>query len=175
MTKTRFLVLHDYGMGGVWWWIHARSATEVVETFADVEVVDDPAAVERAGSWEIDEVDVDSPDMPSGLDDMRARRDAMRALPGFGALVGKDVVHLRRVWDEEDVPVVYLMEVGPDGRRLRQVEVPEGGTAVRSDPDDWAFNPPVVDLYDPKWVECEIGREEFEEAWAGAVPLEPST
>jgi hypothetical protein len=29
VAKQRYLVLHDYGMGGLWWWIHARSVREV--------------------------------------------------------------------------------------------------------------------------------------------------
>ncbi|MFJ3176327.1 hypothetical protein ACIPJK_36930 [Streptomyces roseus] len=168
--KTRFLVLHDYGMGGLWWWIHARSAREVVETFAEVEVIDHSDAVERAGTWDLDEVDIDAPTMPGGLAGLRAQRDAQRNRVGFGALADRSVVHLRRRWDgEDDVdPAVYLMEVGPDGRRLRQVELGDDGTAVKSSPDDWPFNPPVVDLFDPDVVGMEISRDEFEAAWLRA-------
>lgn len=63
-SKKRFLVLHDYGMGGVWWWVHARSAREVLETFAEVEVIDSPQAVDQAEGWDLAEVDIDSPTMP---------------------------------------------------------------------------------------------------------------
>ncbi|TYB57447.1 hypothetical protein FXF51_40455 [Nonomuraea sp. PA05] len=35
-------------MGRVWWWVHATSAREVLETFAEVEVIDSPQAVDRA-------------------------------------------------------------------------------------------------------------------------------
>lgn len=172
VEKTRFLVLHDYGMGGVWWWVHARSAREVVETFAEVEVVHGSDAVDRAAAWDLVEVDIDAPTMPGGLDDLRAQRDAQRDRPGFGALADRSVVHLRRRWDgEDDVdPAVHLMEVGPDGRRLRQVELGEDGTAVRSGPDDWPFNPPLVDLFDPDLMGSEISRDEFEAEWLRAVP-----
>lgn len=34
MSTQRYLVLHDYGMGGLWWWIRARSVREVRESFA---------------------------------------------------------------------------------------------------------------------------------------------
>ncbi|MFF0742519.1 hypothetical protein ACFYVL_19185 [Streptomyces sp. NPDC004111] len=169
----RFLVLHDYGMGGCWWWILARSEREVLETFAWVEVVDDPRTVARFETDEDTEVvDIDAPRMPPGLDTLRAERAAQRDHPDFGALAGRDVVHLRRRWDEDDEePVDYLMEIGPDGRRSRQVEVAEDGTAVRSTPDDWDFNPPVVDLYAPASAAQEIGPAEFEEHWARARPM----
>ncbi|KOU34441.1 hypothetical protein [Streptomyces sp. WM6378] len=155
-------------MGGAWWWVHARSAREVLETFAEVEVVDPPDAIERADR-DLEEVDIDEPTMPPSLDQLRAARDAQRGRPGFGALAGRSIVHLRRRWDGEgDEPAIYLMEVGSDGRRLRQVELADDGTALKSSPDDWSFNPPVVDLYDPEWADKEIRPDEFEAAWLRA-------
>ncbi|MEU9731394.1 hypothetical protein [Streptomyces sp. NPDC048002] len=168
--KTRFLVLHDYGMGGLWWWIRARSAREVLETFAEVEVVDDAETVARAGSWDLGEADVDGATVPDDLAGLRARRDAQRERPGFGALADRSVVHLRLRYDEDADPAVYLVEVGPDGRRLRQVELGEDGTAVKSGPDDWPFNPPLVDLFDPDLPGREISQDEFEAAWLRARP-----
>ncbi|MFI5803240.1 hypothetical protein [Streptomyces sp. NPDC051561] len=178
-AKQSFLALHDYGMGACWWWIRARSAREVVETFAWLEVVEDPESVTRfEQDAEVDVVDIDAPAMPPGLDALRAEREAQRGKPGFGALAGRDLVHLRRRWDEEDeawdegeVPPDFLMEIGSDGRRTRQVEVTADGTAVRSTPDDWVLNPPLVDLFDPKVVDQEISGGEFEEAWARARPM----
>ncbi|MFI0911931.1 hypothetical protein [Streptomyces abikoensis] len=169
--KTRFLVLHDYGMGGLWWWVRARSAREVLETFAWVEVVTDPETVVwRAGDGSLEEVDVDAVAMPPGLDGLRAERDAQRGRPGFGALADREVVYLR---DDEDgdEPAVYLMEIGSDGRRIRQVELGEDGSVLRSGPDDWPFNPPAVDLFDPELVDQEISSDEFEEWWVRARPV----
>ncbi|MEO3779809.1 hypothetical protein ABGB16_23820 [Micromonospora sp. B11E3] len=154
-------------MGGLWWWIHARSVREVRETFAEVEVVDDPAAVARAEDWELDEVDIGASAVPAGLDELRATRDRQRALPGFGASADRQVVFLRQAWNGED-PATYLMEIGPDGRRIRQVQVAEDGTAIKTDAEDWPFNPPVVDLFDPQLLDQEIDRDEFERAWAAA-------
>ncbi|MEU7136527.1 hypothetical protein [Streptomyces sp. NPDC046261] len=173
--KTRFLVLHDYGMGGSWWWIHARSAREILETFAWVEVVTDPEWLAwREGDDDMEEVDIDAPRMPVCLDELRAERDAQRGRPGFGALAGRDVVYLRRRWDEEDDEdlAVYLMEVGSDGRRIRQVELAEAGPGVRSGPDDWPLNTPIVDVFAPELVAQEISRDEFEEQWARARQAE---
>lgn len=167
VAKQRYLVLHDYGMGGLWWWIHARSAREIAETFAETEVVDVPADIARAQGWQLEEVDIDAPVMPAGLDGLRATRDRQRALPGFGALADREVLYLRRDGDGAN-PAAYLMEIGRDGRRIRQVEVAENGPAIRTDEEDWLFNPPFVDLYDPRLPGQEIDREEFERAWAAA-------
>ncbi|MFI7547883.1 hypothetical protein [Actinoplanes sp. NPDC049599] len=167
--KQRFLVLHDYGMGGLWWWIHARSARRIVETFAEVEVVEDPEIVARFADDSLTEVDIDAADMPPGLDGLRQQRDAQRSRPGFGALAGREVVFLRRPWEEADdtEPTVYFEEIGPDGRRLRQVEVYRDGTAIKTGPDDWPLNPPI-DLHDPELAPWEIGPDDFEQVWRRA-------
>ncbi|MFJ8442685.1 hypothetical protein [Kitasatospora griseola] len=162
--KTRHLVLHDYGMGGLWWWVWAGSAEEIVESCAEVEVVTDPDAVQHVDTWDLKEVHLDDPE-PNPLSSFRARRDAQRGRPGFGALAGRDRVHLRRPEVEEGQ--VYLVELGPDGRRLRQVELGADGGAVGTTPEDWPFNPPT-DLYDPEYAAWEIGRDEFEDAWRRA-------
>ncbi|WP_406252960.1 hypothetical protein OH786_22800 [Streptomyces atratus] len=167
--KQPFLVLHDYGMGGLWWWVRARSAREVLETFAWVEVITDPETLAGFRDEGLEEVDIDASRMPPGLDGLHAERAAQRGRTNFGALADRDIVHLLLRGDDEDgEPVDQLVEVGPDGRRFRQVEVAEDGTAVRSSPDDWLFNPPVVDLFDPALPGQEISRHDFEEQWARA-------
>ncbi|MDI6102170.1 hypothetical protein QLQ12_26480 [Actinoplanes sp. NEAU-A12] len=164
MTLRRFLVLHDYGMGALWWWVRARSAREIVETFAEVEVIDDPEDLARFADGELTEVDIDAPTMPEALDELREQRDAQRGRPGFGALAGRDRVWLRQPGEEG---VVWAEELGPDGRRLRQVEVQPDGTLVPSRAEDWAFNPPT-DLHDPDLVRWEITEDEFEQLWDAA-------
>jgi hypothetical protein len=37
-----FLVLHDYGTGGLWWWITAGSAEEILDFNRDVEIFERP-------------------------------------------------------------------------------------------------------------------------------------
>ncbi|GAA4256750.1 hypothetical protein [Dactylosporangium darangshiense] len=173
MTKQRYLVQHDYGMGALWWWIHARSPREILETFAEVEVMQTAEAIERAEGWGgLDEVDIDILPMPPGLDGLRERRDGQRDRPGFGALADREIVYLRHDGEEGDASV-YLTEVGSDGRRIRQVELTGDGAAIRYDEDSWFFNPPLVDLYDPDLPQREIERAEFERAWANARPAEP--
>ena len=76
-------------------------------------------------------------------------------------------MYLRRNWDGDD-PATYLMEMGSDGRRIRQVEVAEDGTTTKTDTQDWPFNPPLVDLYDPQLQDQQIDRDEFEQAWSTA-------
>ncbi|MEU6037180.1 hypothetical protein ABZ801_17415 [Actinomadura sp. NPDC047616] len=179
--KTRHLVCHDYGMGGVWWWIWAASPEEVVTTFAETEVVTDPEQVAKAEDWDLDEADVDDPARDDvSLESLRAKRERQRRLPGFGALAGRERVHLRAPgdWDldSEDpdgagddgfADYVFLTEHGPDGRRIRQVEIRPDGEAVASDETVWPLNPPV-DLYNPALLPKVIDAAEFEEAWRRA-------
>ncbi|MFD5254410.1 hypothetical protein ACFWM5_16415 [Streptomyces bobili] len=54
-----------------------------------------------------------------------------------------------------------------------QVELTEDGTALRSGPDDWPFNPPIVDLFDPALAGQEISQREFEDQWTRAQQVEP--
>lgn len=167
--KKRFLVLHDYGMGGLWWWIHARSELEIVQTFAETEVVTGPENLARFADGDLKEVDIDDATMPPGLAELREQRNEQRDQPGFGALAGRAAVFIRRTWEEADdtEPQVYYEHLGPDGRRVRQVEVYADGSAVRTGPEDWLLNPPE-DLYDPELAPWEVTRDEFEQAWSGA-------
>ncbi|MEU4217089.1 hypothetical protein [Actinoplanes sp. NPDC026623] len=134
-----------------------------------MEVITDPDVLARFPDGELPEVDIDATVMPAGLDDLREQRRAQRDRPGFGAFAGREAVFLRRRWDEaeETEPQIYYEHLGPDGRRLRQVEMYADGTAVRAGPEDWPFNPPY-DLYDPDLAQWEIGAEEFEQVWRRA-------
>ncbi|MGW5216095.1 hypothetical protein ACWEQO_34055 [Streptomyces sp. NPDC004051] len=59
------------------------------------------------------------------------------------------------------------MELEPDGRRVRQVEISRHGGSVKTGVEDWPFNPPF-DLHDPHYASLEIGPGDFEEAWRRA-------
>lgn len=162
-TKNRYLVLHDYGMGGLWCWVWARSPDEILDAVAEVEVVTDDTIVQRMGSDELDEIDIDAlPDSP--LADLHEQRLAHRNLPGYGVLANRAQVYLRDASPDYD-GVVYLAEFGPDGRRLREVAQRPDGDCLRS--DDWPFNPPI-DLRDPQYVPMQISAEAFEDAWRRA-------
>jgi hypothetical protein len=165
--KTRFLVVHDYGMGGLWWWIWATSAQQIIDTCAELEVVIDPEAVTRAGTWSLEEVDIDAVSLDPALAALRAKRDSYRHLPGYGALTGRDRVYLSMP-DEDGGDTTYLMEIGADGRWLRQITLTDG-SAIRTDSTNWPINPPL-DLYDPRYVAMEIDGSVFEDAWSRASP-----
>lgn len=167
--KQRFLVCHDYGMGGVWWWVHACSAREIAETFAETWVIEDSERLADARTWELDEVDIDDP-ADSVLQDLHAQRDTQRNQTGFGVLADRELLCIRQRWDGEDgVPAAtYLTEI-TNGYRTRQVEVRDTGEAIRTGFDDFPLNPPI-DLWDPDLVDQEITAEEFEKAWNSALP-----
>jgi hypothetical protein len=162
----RYLVRHDYGMGALWWWVKAPSAAAITETFAEVEVIDDPAIVRRAQSRSFDELDM--ADAASGpLADLYQRRQQQRHDPEFGKLLGKGRVYLR-LPDPEEPAAWWLTEHDEGGRRLRQIELLPDGTAIATSATDWEFNPPF-DLGDPQFAAHEIGRAEFEQAWEHAA------
>jgi hypothetical protein len=165
----RYLVSHDYGMGGLWWWIVAPSEEDILDTFAEVEVVSDQVWIERVSAWEQQpqEVSIGGP-YPPGLADLAEKRSAQRDLPGYGVLSGADRVYLKRDDPGED-GVIWFSELGPDGRRLREVERRPDGTA--SGRSTWIMNPPE-DLRDPELARHVCSAEEFESAWASATPVD---
>lgn len=166
-ARRTYLVLHDYGMGSLWWWIRASSEEEITDAFAEVEIVTDPKSIAAARTWDLDELDIE--DAKHGkLASFHDTRLRQRRDPAFGRLLGRDRVYLR-LPDDEGQGTEWLTEHGPDGRRLRQVEVRADGTALTSDPENWPFNPPF-DLGDPQLANCEISRAEFEHAWASGTP-----
>ncbi|MCO5969624.1 hypothetical protein [Actinoallomurus soli] len=167
-AKSRHLVVHDYGMGGLWWWIRAASAQQIVDTCAEVEVVTDPETVARAETWSLDELDIDALSADPALAALRDKRDGHRHRPGFGALAGRDRVHLDMP-GEDGEDSRYLVEFGPDGRWLRQVELTGDGRGIRTDSANWPINPPI-DLYDPQYAAMEIDASAFEDAWDRALP-----
>ncbi|GAB4052362.1 hypothetical protein [Catellatospora paridis] len=164
----RYLVAHDYDMGAFWWWVWAGSAAEIVEKCAEVEVVTDPDVLRRTEAWDLPVVYLGADDL-GPLESFRAKRDAQCDQPGFGVLVGRGVVHVR--YEDPDVEETfdgaYLLELGSDGRRLRQVVIESDGSVTAEGPDEWPFNPPF-DLYDPKLAAMQIAGSEFEAALSNA-------
>ncbi|PSL00084.1 hypothetical protein CLV63_102210 [Murinocardiopsis flavida] len=164
------LVVHDYGMGGVWFWVRARSAAEIVASCSEVEVVDDNETVARfEGDDDVAAFDLDALPAGSVLAGLRDKRDSQRGRPGFGALVGRERVYLSDVDEEDDTGTLFLVELGPDGRQLRNVVVEAGGPGVRRDMTTWPINPPF-DLYDPDLAAKAVDAAVFEAAWRRAAP-----
>ncbi|WP_198320505.1 hypothetical protein [Actinosynnema pretiosum] len=165
----RYLAAHHYGMGSLWWWITADSAEQVERELSEVWVEDDPDTLARAlGATGVDEVDLSSEVLPAPLDSMREQRREQRRDPLFGALAARGTVHLRTPPVEGDEELgEWLVEIGGDGYRTRQVVLLPDGRALRT--DDWPFNPPY-DLHDPELARHEITAEEFEREWDRAVP-----
>ena len=67
-AKQRFLVVYDYGQGGVWAFVWARSEAEISRVFRDLEVVHSPpswltgnelASIEDGMTFDIDDVNPD--------------------------------------------------------------------------------------------------------------------
>ena len=152
-ARRAHLVLHDYGMGGLWWWIWASSAEEITASFAEVEVVVAPEAIARARTWDLDVLDIEDAKREE-LASFHETRQRQRQDPLFGRLFGKDRVYLR-LPDDEGQDTEWLTEHGRDGRRLRQVELRADETALTSELENWPINPPF-DLGDPRLAAYEI-------------------
>lgn len=161
-----YLVMHDYGMGAMYWWVEAPSVEDILRTYAEVVVYADPPEDQYA---DVPHVVLGDPVLPAGLDGLRDKRLAQIDQPGFGALVGRGPVYTRQPWPDEDL--TYLTEYDPQGWRTRQVTIDAAGDAVRTGPEDWFFDSPE-DLWAPELAELEITAEEFEAAWAAAHPQE---
>jgi hypothetical protein len=87
-------------MGALWWWIWELSAREIVETLSEVEVVGDPAVVNSVQTSDLMEIVLDASDL-GPLESLRAQRERQRHQPGFGQLVGRTRVYLRREFTED--------------------------------------------------------------------------
>ena len=60
--KSRYLVVYDYGMGGVWAYVMARSADEIVSRFPELQLVHErPGWMSPDDELGLDVLDVDSP------------------------------------------------------------------------------------------------------------------
>src|SRR5258708_35392030 len=95
-------------MGALWWWITAGSAAEITATFAEVEVIDDPATARMVESWSLDELDI--ADAVSGpLTDLYQKREQQRQDRAFGKILGKNRVYLR-LPDPEEPATWWLTE-----------------------------------------------------------------
>lgn len=165
--KSRHLVRYDYGIGGLLWWIRAHSPEEIVLTLAGAEVVTDPEELVLAAHQELSEIDLDG-ELPAPLSGMKAERIEQSGQPGFGALVGRKVVHLGWATELRSGTTRSFVELGPDGRRIRMVEIGADDVAVRTSLDDWTSNSPY-DLYDPQFAAMEIEAPAFEKEWDAAA------
>jgi len=161
----RYFVMHDYGMGALYWWIDAPSADDIIRTYAEVVILDDANAARHDN---IPIVAIDDKTHQPGLDDLRDLRAGQIGHPQFGALVGRGIIFLRRP-DYIEEGSIYYIEYDPQGYRTRQVEIDAKGDAVRTGPEDWWLNPPE-DLWNPELVQYEITRNEFDSTWATAHP-----
>ena len=71
--KSRHLVVYDYGAGGAWAYVTARSADEIVSRFPELQIVfERPEWMSDEDEQGLDVLDVDA---PTGLlSDLLARR-----------------------------------------------------------------------------------------------------
>lgn len=162
-----YLVVHDYGLGALWWWVRASSPEEIAAEFAEVEVISAPDRIALARTWNLKEVDIEYAKRRE-LADLHEQRRRQREDPAFGRLFGKARVYLR-LPDEEGEGTQWLFELGPDGRRLRQIERLANGTSLTTDLTNWPLNPPF-DLGDPWLAAHEISKAEFEQVWEQGPP-----
>ncbi len=165
VVPSRYLVRNDHGMSAIWWWIYAESASEITDTLAEVEVVEDADVRRIVESWDIAVFHLT--EAASGpLAHLAERRTRHKGDPSYGHLPGKRRVYLMMA-DPEVYPGEWFSEHDETGRRLRQVEAREDGTFEATTERDWPMNPPL-DLGDPQYARHEITQDRFEQVWQQA-------
>ena len=95
----------------LWWWIEAPSAEAIIQTYAEVMIVE-PADGETERFADIPSLRIGDP-APAGLDDLEEQRRVQRASPKFGALVGRGSVYIRKDYPEEQE--IYFFEYDEQG------------------------------------------------------------
>lgn len=156
---SRFLLYHDYGMGGVYRWLWARSAEEV-ETWVDAHtVITDPEVIrelESEGS-RVREARLDDPGSLEAMGIQRyiRRRPRSSRRAQFWELPGV----------EDCGPT--LLEVDARGHMGRQLEQAADGSWGRVDRPDMS---PDIATDSPEWREVarKITKKRFEAAWAAS-------
>lgn len=159
-------MLHDYGMGGLWWWISASSPDEITSAFAEVEVIDDQDTIRWAAAQDLTELTL-AEAVAGPLASFHQTRQRQRQDPAFGKLLGQERVYLKLPDPAADGGIWYS-EHDRTGRRIRQVQVEPDGTMVPTSRADWPLNPPY-DLGDPQIASHEISGEDFADAWRQAI------
>ena len=62
MRRSRYLVVYDYGAGGVWAYVVARSADEIVSRFPELQIVHErPKWMSDHDERRLDLLDLDAP------------------------------------------------------------------------------------------------------------------
>lgn len=158
--KRRYLVCHSYGMGGLWWWVRAGSADEILDAIAEVEVITDQEIIDRmvADGVEIAEFELAGLQADSALAKLADRRVGQRRHPAYGVMVGRTPFHIRT----EGAQVVVLTEIGESSQPGRIVRQWRDGRAERFE------SRPMVgtfDIRDPELPDLLIDADEFEFTW----------
>lgn len=66
--KQRYLIVHDYGMGGIWGYMYANSADEIERRYPELKVVHDaPDWLQGSYRTQIEKRTFDIDDTPTGL------------------------------------------------------------------------------------------------------------
>jgi hypothetical protein len=144
----------------------SSSPEEITSAFAEVEVIEDRAAIRRASSWGPPDLTV-AQAIAGPLADLHEIRRRQKQDPSFGKLLGQSRIYLR-LRDPDANDGIWYSEHDQAGRRIRQVEARPDGTMEATRRGDWPLNPPY-DLADPRIASCQISPEEFEEAWRQAT------
>ena len=156
----RYLVCHDYGMGGLWWWITAESEADILEKVAEVKVVSEAETVAHFEADDLREVDLEHASEEIALGDLVRQRDDARSRPGYGRFAGMERIWFAMDQDDEE----WWFELNPSGQTIRSVRK-RGDQLTRIVPE--GINP-MSDLYDPMYDDSEIAEAEFERVWERA-------
>jgi hypothetical protein len=148
--KQRFLVVYDYGMGGIWGYVLASSADEIARRYPEVEVVEqEPRWISDADRAEFKRR-VEDIDEPKPLSVLGAVLEARNPPPR------PTNTDLLLAWHRNVRGVEWFEDEGVEIRLMGAGRVRTKINVVGTDLEHASFDPVVIDRGEDDWIRASV-------------------